>query len=138
MGSSPSLLVRCDVTMLMVCADYINPVYIHRSEKYLFLDDQSTNEVPFLYISLPLKKLIPSGASIPGSRRPSPSAQTGCWYAVEGSDIFSLRFQSAFGIAYRQDDDQCSRRRDDPSCAVGVAEGEYNLRDKGRQFLRNR
>jgi hypothetical protein len=67
MGPSPTLLVRCDITMLGVCADYIPTLYIHPSDKYLFLDDQTTNEVPILYISLPLQKLIPSGAAIPGS-----------------------------------------------------------------------
>jgi hypothetical protein len=99
MGPDPTLLVQCDVTMLMVCADDISPIYIHPSDKFLFLVDQSTNEVPILYISLPLAKLEPSGASIPGSPSTVFFSPDGLLvYAIEGSDILVYVFNPHSGL----------------------------------------
>ena len=99
MGPSPTLLVECDTSTLPLCWDNIYPVYVHPSNKYLFLRDQSTNEVPILYISLPLKQLIPSGASIPGSPSTVAFSPDGLLvYAVEGSEILTYVFNPHSGL----------------------------------------
>jgi hypothetical protein len=63
--TSPAPNINCTAAMLLVCGDQIG-VSIHPSNKYLFVGDQTTNEVAILYISAALQKLEASGASIPG------------------------------------------------------------------------
>ena len=93
------LLVQCDRSMLIVCGDDLYPIYIHPSDKYLFLADQSTNEVPILYISTVLKKLEPSGASIPGIPSTVAFSQDGLLvYAIEGSEILVYVFNPHAGL----------------------------------------
>jgi hypothetical protein len=97
--SAQDVLVQCDSSMLMVCGDDLSAVYIHPSDKYLFLADQSTNEVPIVYISTVLKKLEPSGASIPGIPSTVAFSRDGLLvYAVEGSEILVYVFNPHTGL----------------------------------------
>jgi hypothetical protein len=97
--SAQDILVQCDSSMLMVCGDDLSAVYIHPSDKYLFLDDQSTNEVPIVYISTVLSKLEVSGASIPGIPATVAFSPDGLLvYAVEGSQILTYVFNPHSGL----------------------------------------
>jgi hypothetical protein len=99
MGPKPSLLAPCDPSTLAVCGDYIFSVYIHPSDKYIFLADQTLNEVPILYISLPKKELEASGASIPGNPSTVAFSPDGLLvYAVEGNEILVYVFNPHTGL----------------------------------------
>jgi hypothetical protein len=99
MGPKPSLLAPCDPSTLAVCGDYIYPVYIHPSDKYIFLADQTLNEVPILYISVPKAELEPSGASIPGIPTAVAFSPDGLLvYAVEGNEILVYVFNPHSGL----------------------------------------
>jgi hypothetical protein len=99
MGPKPTLLVQCDPSTLTLCWDYPNAIYIHPSDKYLFLADQVTNDVPILYVSLPLKQLIRSGASIPGLPSTLAFSPDGLLvYAIEGSKILVYVFNPHSGL----------------------------------------
>jgi DNA-binding beta-propeller fold protein YncE len=97
--SAQDILVQCDSSMLMVCGDDLPAVYIHPSDKYLFLADQSTNEVPIVYISTVLSRLEVSGASIPGIPTTVAFSPDGLLvYAIEGSQILVYVFNPHSGL----------------------------------------
>ena len=66
-STSPVKLISCYANNLPVCGDLLGQPWMHPSGKYIFVYDATTFEVPILYISTALKKLVPSGASIPGN-----------------------------------------------------------------------
>jgi hypothetical protein len=92
-------LFACDATMLIVCGDSAYNLWMHPSGKYIFVADQTTNEVPILYISTLLSKLVPSGASIPGIPRMLGFSPDGLLvYAVEGPQILTYVFNPHSGL----------------------------------------
>jgi hypothetical protein len=95
----PAPSFTCTSTMLLVCGDQIT-VSIHPSNKYLFVADSTTNEVAILYVSATLKKLVASGASIPGLPWPGTffSPDGLLVYAIEGSEILVYVFNPHSGL----------------------------------------
>ena len=66
MGANPAPLVKCPAAMLALCGEsLVGSVYIHPSQKYLFIYDPSTLETSVVYVSTAKKKLEASGAFIP-------------------------------------------------------------------------
>jgi DNA-binding beta-propeller fold protein YncE len=71
----------------------------HPSGGYLFVPDSTTNEVPILYISLPLKRLEASGASISGIPSTIAFSPDGLLvYAVKGKEILVRVFNPHTGL----------------------------------------
>jgi DNA-binding beta-propeller fold protein YncE len=75
--------------MAVVCGDNNGPTpWMHPSNKYIFVADNSTNSVPILYFSSALQKLEPSGSSIPGIPSTVAFGPDGLLvYAVQGNEI---------------------------------------------------
>jgi DNA-binding beta-propeller fold protein YncE len=94
---SPAPNINCTAAMLLVCGDQIS-VSIHPSNKYLFVADQTTNEVAILYISAVLQTLVPSGASIPGLASVAFSPDGLLVYAAENNEILVYVFNPHTGL----------------------------------------
>jgi hypothetical protein len=89
-------LIKCTSKMLAACSDgsTFNP-QIDPSGKYLFFGDFILNEMQIVHINTPLKKLLGSGASIPGNPDPVAFSPDGLLvYAVEKSEILVYVFHS--------------------------------------------
>jgi hypothetical protein len=99
LGANRSLIAGCDASMLLVCGDHLRSVFIHPSNNYLFLLDDTTNEVPILYVNAPLKKLKASGATIPGVPSLIAFSPDGLLvYAAEGKEILVHVFNPHTGM----------------------------------------
>jgi hypothetical protein len=92
--------IRCFSTMALECGDSIGPsIWMHPSSAYIFFYDQTTNEVPILYISTTKELLEPSGATIPGQPNPVMFSPDGLLvYAVEGNEILVYVFNPHTGL----------------------------------------
>jgi hypothetical protein len=100
MGVEPrSLIAGCDASILLVCGDHLQSVFIHPSNNYLFLLDDTTNEVPILYVSAFLKKLNATGSTIPGFPSLIAFSSDGLLvYAAEGKEILVHVFNPHTGM----------------------------------------
>jgi DNA-binding beta-propeller fold protein YncE len=65
-STTPNTLITCTVEYIPVCGDYNPHLWMHPSGKYIFVEDDSVAEASILYINTTTKRLVPSGASIPG------------------------------------------------------------------------
>jgi DNA-binding beta-propeller fold protein YncE len=85
--------------MLQVCGDSIGGVSFDPSGKYVFVQDFTTKEIPILYVSLALKKLEASGASIPAIPMNLAFSPDGLLvYAAENSEILVYVFNPHMGL----------------------------------------
>jgi hypothetical protein len=92
-------LFTCSQSMLALCGDSIQQIWMHSSGAYLFAYDYTLNETPILYINLPLQKLVASGAAIPGQPDQMAFSKDGLLvYAVEGSQILTYVFNPHSGL----------------------------------------
>jgi hypothetical protein len=99
LGAPRSLIAGCDASVLLVCGDHLQSVYVHPSNNYLFLLDDTTNEVPILYVSAPLKKLKATGATIPGFPSLLAFSSDGLLvYAAENKEILVHVFNPHTGL----------------------------------------
>jgi hypothetical protein len=85
--------------MLAICGDSVDPFWIHPSNAYLFVYDQTLSETAILYINLPGQFLVASGASIRGAPNQLAFSKDGLLvYAVEGSQILTYVFNPHSGL----------------------------------------
>ena len=74
-------------------------MWLHPSNAYLFTDDQSVHAVEILYINVPGRFLVASGASIPGNPSNVTFSPDGLLvYAIEGSQILTYVFNPLSGL----------------------------------------
>jgi hypothetical protein len=90
----------CTSSMIVQCGDtFGSSLWLHPSNAYLFLDDESVHAVEILYINLPGQFLVASGASIPGNPSNIAFSPDGLLvYAVEGSEILTYVFNPHSGL----------------------------------------
>jgi hypothetical protein len=99
LGAHRTLIAGCNASKLLVCGDHLQSVVVHPSDSYLFLLDDTTNEVPILYVNAPFKKLKATGASIPGFPSLLAFSPDGLLvYAVEGKEILVHVFDPHTGL----------------------------------------
>jgi hypothetical protein len=99
MGPHRSLIAGCDASVLLVCGDHLQSVFVHPSNNYLFLLDDTTSEVPILYVNAPLRKLKATGATIPGFPSLIAFSPDGLLvYAAEDKEILVHVFNPRTGL----------------------------------------
>ena len=92
--------IYCPSTMIVQCSDtFGSSLWLHPSNAYLFTDDESVHAVEILYINVPGRFLVASGASIPGNPSNVTFSPDGLLvYAVEGSQILTYVFNPHSGL----------------------------------------
>jgi hypothetical protein len=100
--NAPRTFFSCSSSMVVICGDNNHRLWMHPSGAYIFVADQTLNEVTILYISLPLQKLEESHAglqSIPGIPAEVAFSPDGLLvYAQEDSEILVYVFNPHSGV----------------------------------------
>jgi hypothetical protein len=98
-SGSPSAVVHCDPSMLLLCGDYNDGLLFDPTGKYLLFNDTATNETPITYVSAPRAQLIASGASIPGTPYITVFSPSGVLlYAAESGGVLVYVFNPHTGL----------------------------------------
>jgi hypothetical protein len=98
-SDTPNTLITCTAAYVQMCGDNNAGLWMHPSGKYIFVKDESTYEEPILYISTALKRLVPSGSSIPGGAYWVAFSADGLLvFAVENNEILVYVFNPHTGL----------------------------------------